>query len=209
MKNKRFGFTIMELLVVIVIIGILASITVPTFGNYVRKTYDAGRTSAVHTMTLVIKADGGDQWRNEKYMYSVDNLKEIFNENDSHLPQGKNGVCYLIAMAHNSNSSIGDNNEFGIVTWGATTSTANSQLSGAIIDGTSRFVDSIKDSLISIKESKVGMLDAGDFSCELFHFTDVIARLDSVVADNSDLNIAYYMGISETGELVSIGGEYE
>ncbi|MCF7830893.1 prepilin-type N-terminal cleavage/methylation domain-containing protein [Candidatus Gracilibacteria bacterium] len=209
MENKKFGFTIMELLVVIMIICILSSISVPTLNSYIRKTHDAGRKLAIQTILLIVKADGGDQWRNEKYMYSVNDLEDIFNENDFNPPQGENDICYLVAMAHNSNSSLGNNNEFVVVTWGMVMSTINDNLAGPIIAGTTRFENAIKNSLITLNKNQAGILDAGDFSCDSLLFTDVITKLDSVISDNSDLDIAYYIGINKAAELVSIGEEYK
>ena len=43
MKQRRQGFTIVEMLVVIIVIGILAGITVVAFNGVLRRSRDAAR----------------------------------------------------------------------------------------------------------------------------------------------------------------------
>jgi prepilin-type N-terminal cleavage/methylation domain-containing protein len=62
MKNNG-GFTIVELLVVIVVIGVLAAITIVTYAGIQSRAYDAQASNIVHTYEnalKIYKAEHGD-----------------------------------------------------------------------------------------------------------------------------------------------------
>ncbi|NIQ01130.1 MAG: prepilin-type N-terminal cleavage/methylation domain-containing protein, partial [Nitrospinaceae bacterium] len=52
------GFTLNELLITIVIIGILAAISIPAFAHYKARAYDSETKSHLHNIFLVCKMHG-------------------------------------------------------------------------------------------------------------------------------------------------------
>ena len=63
-SGSKGGFTLVELLIVIAIIGILAAIAVPQFTQYKKRSYDADAKSNLHNLYLACKAYWADNGPN-------------------------------------------------------------------------------------------------------------------------------------------------
>jgi len=56
LTKKEKGFTLIELMIVVAIIGILAAIAIPQFSNYRTKAFNAAAVSDLHTARLAEEA---------------------------------------------------------------------------------------------------------------------------------------------------------
>ena len=65
MPNKVKGFTLIEVLIVIVILGVLAAIAIPAYDSYKRKGY---RTDAIRALTKI--AQFQERWYSNNGRYS-------------------------------------------------------------------------------------------------------------------------------------------
>jgi prepilin-type N-terminal cleavage/methylation domain-containing protein len=69
-KNRKNGFTMIELMIVVVIVGVLAAIAVPIYGNYIKNSRVTEATSRIGEIVTAAKAyaqenqdgDGNPTW---------------------------------------------------------------------------------------------------------------------------------------------------
>ena len=87
--NKKRGFTLIELIVVIAIIGVLAAILVPSLIGYVKKSKRRSDISAAHTIytgVMAVLADNEDA--QESFVKNNDNKGQVT------IPNGGTGEVY-------------------------------------------------------------------------------------------------------------------
>lgn len=64
-KNSLAGFTIIELLVVVTLIGLIAAFTIPDYSKAVEKSHErdlALQTTTLHGANLIYEAQNGNYW---------------------------------------------------------------------------------------------------------------------------------------------------
>ena len=84
--NRKRGFTIIELVVVIAVIAILAGVLIPTFSGIIKKSKESSDESAVRNMNTVLAADGAVEPTNIFDLFDVlaengivaDNYKPLY-----------------------------------------------------------------------------------------------------------------------------------
>lgn len=75
MKNKKKGFTIVELVIVIAVIAILAAVLIPTFSNVIRKANEASDTALAKNMNTALSVseiDSNAPTKMEDVLYYLD-----------------------------------------------------------------------------------------------------------------------------------------
>ena len=80
-KKIQEGFTLVEILIVVVIIGILAAIAIPTYFNYVEKAYASDAQTQIKTIFEECKI-----WRATHSDFPTD-VQEMIDENASNISQ--------------------------------------------------------------------------------------------------------------------------
>ncbi len=137
LKNKQKGFTIVELLIVIVVIGILAAIVIVTFTGVQKKARDSDRKSDVNAISGLLEvyfADKG-QYPTLSNLNSAnaavgdwrfDNMKDLKDA----LITAPGGTAALV-------SGAGTTSSYGYVTIpGACDNSVGNECTGYILTGT-------------------------------------------------------------------------
>jgi prepilin-type N-terminal cleavage/methylation domain-containing protein len=79
MSRNKEGFTLIELMVVVVIIGILVAIAIPNFVRIVTQAKEAEVRANMHTTQLEVEMYGVEH--NGMYPPTVDSIMDMFPEN--------------------------------------------------------------------------------------------------------------------------------
>ena len=101
--NKQKGFTLVELLIAVAIIGILASIALPSYQNYVRTSKRAEAKSDILKIQL-----GMERWRANNTTYPSTLSNAGFTDNNNYYDysiSGATGSAYTITAAATAGTS--------------------------------------------------------------------------------------------------------
>ena len=186
MKKKLSGFTLVELLVVIVIISILGTITIPTFGKYFAKTRDAVRQNAITQMAELIRTDSVSKWKDqEKYIYTGNELTELFANSDFRVPEPKNLKNYIYMAGNGASHEISEDNQFFIAVMGEKTSTAKPGTPGLIYSGTKQIEDVLKNIDLE-NDNNDFSYEEDDDTADLVAFKELLKNTHESLANTTD-----------------------
>lgn len=101
MKKKEQGFTLIEIIVVLLIIGILLAITIPSIMGYVSKAKDAQLLTEAHSVLLAAKTKGTK-------LYSNNNLNALPNKKDEIIKESNIDGSLISIKVNKQRNSSGD-----------------------------------------------------------------------------------------------------
>ena len=101
--NKKKGFTIVELVIVIAVIAILAAVLIPTFSNVTKQAKQtAALQKAKNASTAVITVNGGDIAEGTKFLVCEDGaIKYVFEFKNGALSDTVEDIAAATIMAAN------------------------------------------------------------------------------------------------------------
>jgi len=109
MKKSAYGFTLIELMIVVAVIGILAGIAYPSYTDYVIKSRRSDAKSAILNMQLA-----QEKWRanNISYTTSLSQLNVSNSSPDGHyeldIPMGTGNFYVVRARPASGGLQVGD-----------------------------------------------------------------------------------------------------
>jgi len=104
MNNKK-GFTLLELIIVVVIIGALAAISIPQFYSYKARGYDAVATNVLKSAAI---AQEGYFTDNQEYTLVEEDLMQYGHQSDpgvNFVILAANKNRYMMEASHNDSSN--------------------------------------------------------------------------------------------------------
>ena len=140
MSKEEKGFTLVELLVVIVILGVLAGIGIPTYRGFIDRSHEAATLAELQAVSMAIKyyfiepehdIESFDLSKLERYLGDMDDV--VVDVGDGSEKKGKKYLVYILE----------DVSEDGYIS--ATTSERNRKSAWIYIDESSRGKIEIKD----------------------------------------------------------------
>ncbi len=107
-KKNENGFTLIELMIVIVIIGILAMIAIPQYAAYRSRAYVAACEADAHSFATAQEAYFAD---NDTYTNIMDNLMNStygakLSPNNTITPTGANATSFSFIISGPSGASV-------------------------------------------------------------------------------------------------------